>query len=487
MQHGLHGAIADARTQAALQVVGAEKTPGFLPELMRDRSELTRRFTACYIELRALPRRVRRALQRQWRLPLAGVALMLVLGQEPAEAATIQVGPKCTLVDAITAANTDRATGGCPAGQRADRIVLPAGSTQNLSTALPTINSAITIVGRGSTIRRAPGALGEFRLIGVNAAGKLTLQGTTLSGALFGGSGGGIANVGGTVAITNSTISNNYVSGYYGGGGIFNDESGTMVITNSTISDNRHDDPAGGILNRGTMIISSSTIVGNATTSNGGGVQNFGTLTVVNSTISGNDAESLGGGVFNGGTLTVLNSTITGNRAGYDEYGSGGGIYNAAPRTDGSPNVNHPAGTLRLAHTIIAGNTAGVAGPEIANSGNVFAQHHNLFGVDGDAGIEGLNPRISDVVPAPGVLLSDILNPNLANNGGPTQTHALVPSSPAIDAGVRTCVDTNGAPLRTDQRGRPRRVDGDDDGIARCDIGAFEFSPVEDASAGPSP
>ena len=104
-----------------------------LPEILRRREELLPRFTAYYIQLRALPRRVRRALQRQWHLPLAGVALMLALGQSPALAATIPVGGSCTLVDAITAANTDTATGGCPAGNGADTIVLPAGSTQTLT------------------------------------------------------------------------------------------------------------------------------------------------------------------------------------------------------------------------------------------------------------------------------------------------------------------------------------------------------------------
>ena len=157
---------------------------------MRRREELLPRFTAYYIQLRALPRRVRRALQRQWHLPLAGVALMLALGQSPALAATIPVGGSCTLVDAITAANTDTATGGCLAGNGADTIVLPAGSTQTLTsvhnstygpTGLPVISSVITIEGQGSTITRASGAP-EFRLLAVSSTGELTLQETTVSG-----------------------------------------------------------------------------------------------------------------------------------------------------------------------------------------------------------------------------------------------------------------------------------------------------------------
>jgi len=79
---------------------------------------------------------MRRALQRQWRRSLGGLALLLALGQAPALAATITVeGATCTLVDAITAANSDQPTGGCPGGSGADTLVLPAGSTYTLNEA----------------------------------------------------------------------------------------------------------------------------------------------------------------------------------------------------------------------------------------------------------------------------------------------------------------------------------------------------------------
>ena len=192
MQRLSRASILDAHVRAAWQeqIAAARRRPGLLPEILRRREELLHRFTAYYIQLRALPRRVRRALQRQWHLPLAGVALMLALGQSPALAATIPVGGSCTLVDAITAANTDSATGGCPAGNGADTIVLPVGSTQTLTsvhnstygpTGLPVISSVMTIVGQGSTIRRASGAP-EFRLLAVSSTGELTLQETTVSG-----------------------------------------------------------------------------------------------------------------------------------------------------------------------------------------------------------------------------------------------------------------------------------------------------------------
>ena len=128
-------------------------------------------------------------------------------------------------MDAITAANTDTATGGCPAGSGADTIVLPAGSTQTLTevnndtygpTGLPVISSVITIAGQGSTIARDSEAP-EFRLLAVNSTGELTLQETTVSGGSSCSAvvrttyGGGVANYGGTLTVTNSTISGNSV------------------------------------------------------------------------------------------------------------------------------------------------------------------------------------------------------------------------------------------------------------------------------------
>jgi hypothetical protein len=190
----------------------------------------------------------------------------------------------------------------------------------------------------------------------------------------------------------------------------------------------------------------------------------------MNSTISGNTSGSVllgsGGGIWNSGTLTLINSTLSGNTAG----AGGGGV------------SNNYGGTLTLARTLVSGNTA-PTGPEIFNdvSGTVTADNHNLFGVNGNAGVVGFSPGATDVVPPAGVQLTDILNPTLANNGGPTQTHAFVAGSPAVDAGGPVCPDAAGAPLPTDQRGKPRIVDGNGDGTAACDIGAFEFFPVVNA------
>jgi hypothetical protein len=134
MGHASHFLSRDARVRAAWPAsLAAVTTPGRWPDLVRRGDALLSRTSAYYAHLQALPRRVRRALQRRWRVPLATLALWLALGQLPALAATIPVGGACTLVDAIVAANTNTARGGCPAGSGADTIVLPAGSMQTLT------------------------------------------------------------------------------------------------------------------------------------------------------------------------------------------------------------------------------------------------------------------------------------------------------------------------------------------------------------------
>src|SRR5215212_169630 len=111
--------------------LNATRDPIIKEQGLEREPELLPRFAQHYQQLKALRRRVRRGLQRQWKRSLAGVALLLALGQAPALAATINVGGTCTLIRAIKAANSDTsANGRCAKGSGADRIVLPRGSTQ---------------------------------------------------------------------------------------------------------------------------------------------------------------------------------------------------------------------------------------------------------------------------------------------------------------------------------------------------------------------
>lgn len=202
-----------ARVRAAwrAQLAVAGQRPGQRATLLRHQAQVLPRFAAAYRQLQALPRAQRRRLLRRLKQSLASLALLLALGQAPALAATILVdGTTCTLVHAITAANTDTATGGCPAGSGADTIVLPANSTITLTSVnnsyygsyngLPRITSEIIIEGNGSTILRDSSAP-DFRMFEVLRlpGGNLTLNNTIISGGKM-VIGGGISARGGGAA-----------------------------------------------------------------------------------------------------------------------------------------------------------------------------------------------------------------------------------------------------------------------------------------------
>ncbi|MGH8614785.1 MAG: hypothetical protein ACREYF_22850, partial [Gammaproteobacteria bacterium] len=222
---------------------------GLNPELIARRRELAPRFAAYHDRLCRLPRRSRRALQRQWKRSLAAIALLLALGQAPALAATIPVTAgtppaidpdgKCSLIEAMENANGGAIHADCVAGTRGgDIITLPAGSTQSLTAAhnadngLPVVASRITIQGNGSTIKGPDPYADDFRILAVGAPGNLTVNNCTISqgNTYYSGGGAGIANFGGTLTLNSSTVSDN--GGFLG---IFN--QGTLTLNSSTVSD----------------------------------------------------------------------------------------------------------------------------------------------------------------------------------------------------------------------------------------------------------
>jgi hypothetical protein len=289
------------------------------------------------------------------------------------------------------------------------------------------IASGVTASLSGMTITRGNTGNGG----GIHNSGTLTIDACSISGNSA-GYGGGISN-GGTVTILASTVSGNS-AGPYSGGGIFN--GGTMTIEASTISGNStFNDFGGGIENFGTLTLTGCTLSGNSTGGNGGGISNedYGTVTIVASTISGNSTGYHGGGVYNyNGTMTIDASTISNNSAGLD----GDGIYNLEK--------------VSLLTSIVAGNSPST-GQDV--SGAIDSLGHNLIG----------NARGSS-----GWVDTDLLNvaPKLGplqDNGGPTWTMALLPGSPAVDAGASV------EGLATDQRGVSRTDYGPPD------IGAFEL------------
>ncbi|HEU0295738.1 MAG TPA: choice-of-anchor Q domain-containing protein [Anaerolineales bacterium] len=276
----------------------------------------------------------------------------------------------------------------------------------------------------------------------LNESGTLTVNNGTFTNNIAINDGGGI-NSSGSLIISNSTFSTN--SAYLGAGILVSD--GTATVTDSTFFGNSTSGLAGGagIMNGGTVTVANSTFYDNAADGAGGALFNGNIMTVTNSTFANNTAYN-GGGIWNGGALTVTNSTLSGQAA----DNQGGGIYNEA------------GGNLLIRNAILWGNTGG----EIENiAGNMPAVTYSIV----QGGYAGTGNLSADPNLGP-----------LQNNGGLTETMALLPGSPAIDAG-----DDANCPA-TDQRGVIRSQG------AHCDIGAYELdttppSVTSSIRADPSP
>jgi len=293
---------------------------------------------------------------------------------------------------------------------------------------------------------------------------------TTPSGVFGTGNGGAIRNnSGGTITISDSILSGNNAN--YGGA--IDNTRGTLTITNSTISGNTSR-TSGGILNYyGTVTISDSTLSGN-TSYNGGAIWNNSNLTITNSTLSGNTSKTSGkgGGIYNrfDGTLNIANTTLASNTANL-----GGGIFNGgaltltnstlsgnSATTNGGGIYNTNQGThvgiINIANTIIANSTGG----DYVGIGSTIGTNSNNLVEDGSiANNSSTSLGSGDISGDPGLGI-------LQNNGGPTFTMALSTTSPAIGAGNTSISSAK------DQRGYTR--------LSPPSIGAFEFFPATQAT-----
>lgn len=319
-------------------------------------------------------------------------------------------------------------------------------------------SGSVTLVNSAVTQNRARFSNGGGAF---NAAGAtLTMaRRSFITGNSADASGGGVYNRG-ALSLQLTAVENN--SARESGGGIYHDTRQTSLL-DVTMRSNRAQLGSGGAVfsRQGAFTISRSTLAGNQAGMDGGGVANqIGSrLDVANSTMSRNLARQSGGAIWNRGALRTFNVTIAQNVADRDSNGSGagGGIFNA------------PAGAARLTHTILAGNSRRVVAPAASDCrGTILSTGHNL--VTTIAGC-GYVPAGGDLIAPPG----GAMLAGLANNGGPTPTHALLPRSPAVDGGAPGgCRDQSGSLLTVDQRGFPRPRDGDGNGSAICDIGSFE-------------
>jgi uncharacterized repeat protein (TIGR01451 family) len=333
------------------------------------------------------------------------------------------------------------------------------------------IDKNLTIRGPGAkllTITRQSGAP-SFRIFNVTN-GSVSISGLTITnGSTASGTSGGGINNASSLTLKDVNINGNTADA--AGGGISN--TGTLNIVNSNINGNSGGS-VGGINNTGTLSVMSSLVSGNAADTDAGGILSSGTLNLSNSTVSGNSAHGngagSGGGLYLSGTATLANVTVTNNRANSETSGTGtgGGIYVAS-------------GIPLLSNTIVAGNFkgSGTSPDDIAGANVNIKSSFNLIGTGGAGGLTATDGNQVDVA-------DPRLGP-LADNGGLTWTHALLPGSPALEAGSNALIPTDTFDLDNDldtaetvpfdQRGtgflRVRDA-ADADTTQTVDVGAYE-------------
>lgn len=278
------------------------------------------------------------------------------------------------------------------------------------------------------------------------STGSVSFTGVTFSGNTANGRAGGMeVNTAASATFTNCGFIGNTAFGI-GGGGLYSIIPGTLTISGSSFTDNivYNNGLGGAVFAAATTstTISSTTFSGNQAdgpSSRGGALhQAPGPATLTNVTVSANSAGLRGGGIYAAALMTLTNCTLADNSA----LDAGGALYCAG------------AGTVTLYDTILTNSLAGGncgGGAVVSGGGNISSDGACALGDPTDQ--INTNPAIGP----------------LQDNGGPRLTHALVGGSPAIDTGRALVCPTE------DGRGLSRPIDGNGDGTAVCDIGAFEF------------
>jgi len=414
----------------------------------------------------------------------------------------------CTLRQAVVSANTDNADGSaCATGTvGSDTITFSDGvavnGSVNLSQSLRlSITDDLTINQLGTSPMMING-MGNASVFYINNA-NVNLYELTITGGNGPLGAGLFANSSSSVSLTNSTVTGNIATGF--AGGILSNLSSTVELNNTVVSANTAPNNNGGgvaAYTNSSVTINNSSVFGNSAVS-GAGLRaiNGSTIEVFNSTISGNSSiNGPGGGAYisNNSMLKLTNSTVSGNSTPFTGGGlivSGGvntgSVIKLINSTVSNNSANSQAGgiavfgfsSFSLVNSIIAGNRAPLSAEvlDILNSTTITADANNLFGDNANNNFQaftGFTPGSRDISATSDgsrpTAIGSILG-ELANNGGTTQTHALVGGSPAIDAALQ-------CNLETDQIATPRSA-------CKCDIGAFEVlepNPDNQSCAGGS-
>ncbi|RMG37914.1 MAG: hypothetical protein D6725_08195 [Planctomycetota bacterium] len=303
-------------------------------------------------------------------------------------------------------------------------------------------------------------------------AGGVSITGSELRGNTA-RDGGGLGTLAATVEISGTAFEQNQAR-RRGGGAFFAGDGTVSVDLASFVQNTAATDGGGMYVGGGNVAVTRTHVRANAASSDGGGIaQRGGTLNLYTSTVESNSAAADGGGLVTSSATVVGNSTFSGNHAAH--RGGALRLDNAADATVLSVTIAENEAAVRgggvhvasearlvLGNTIIALNTA-PAGRDVW--GKVTTHTRNLIGIVNGAALDAPSRNLTGDVSAP---LDPMLGP-LADNGGPTPTHALLPGSPAIDAAEA------GMGAAGDQRGVERFFDGDTDLDFAADIGAFEF------------
>jgi hypothetical protein len=354
----------------------------------------------------------------------------MLLTAKPAHAATFTVDrnddPDPTTATACTAAPNDCSLRGAivaaNAATGADAITVPAGTytltragadEDVASTGDLDVTGELTITGAGTRTTSVAGGAAPFddRIFDIQPDVTATITGLTITGGKPANSqGGGVQN------------------------------NGDLTLDRVAVKGNTAQ-THGGITSHGTLNLTDSTVSGNSAEIVGGVFEGSGTANITNSTISGNQATNINGGIAasSSALINILNSTIASN---------------TSPRLGGG--IITSVGSLVIVrNTIISGNT--VNNCDTAQLGGVISSQGNNISSDDSCPFTKPTDKQNT---------NPLLGP-LQDNGGPTDTRALLPGSPAVDAANSTTCSP------TDQRGIARK-DGDKNGSVICDIGAFE-------------
>ncbi len=397
-----------------------------------------------------------------------------------------------------------------------------------LTGSLLTVSTALNITGPGANFLTLQRTTGSTRVLNFSEFLPRTLTGLTISspGLTSGGisltngnltlnqcvitnngienasAGAGISARGGSLTLNGCTLTNNSA---LRGGGVWA-FSCDVTLNDCTISGNTATSPTSGggglYIDQSTFSLNRCSLSGNVASFNGGGIHIFGNSSVgtfTNCTLSGNTATINGGGIYevSGANITLNDCTLNGNRA---TTGTGGGLNISAAATtlrqctisgnaansNGGGAFFTSSSTVNLSQCTISGNTTtnvngggiGVAGGTNFSISNCILGNSNgydLSFVASSPNYSGINLVEDGSANGFGIINGDPLLGPLANNGGLTQTHALLAGSPAINAGINTAAGD----LTTDQRGIgfPRILN------TTVDLGAIEApapSPLVD-------